>query len=467
MKKIPVVLLFCLGIRIVSAQVKDVPVVVDITPLKTNQMWAAGAGKTDIIKPDKDGKYVFHFTGNFPMDVRMGIDSPKKGQLFLLLEAGNNLQVKTDFAEKTAFSGNGAENARVQYQYMSAFLDAYGKLDAKMVPMHEFYKKADSVFQLPIDMLEANKQKVTPAFYTYQTVTLRYQKLGNKMILPYYYHLGFNKKMSDVLPENFWHLDDSVQIDDQLLDNPNYVSFMIGNYPMWLTYRELYNQGRLDSSYTREETSLLRYRTVEKTYTGKMRAMAMNSWMKSILVSAKDVKAYKSLLDQYVAQCANPSDAKDVVAEYEKLSSLAAGQVPPPFTLKDINGKEVALKDYAGKVVYMDFWASWCSPCRWEMKNGSPKLHEQFKDNKDVVFLYISIDDSEEKWRKAIAQDKINGIHLLSSGGTNSQVAKAFGINGIPHYIIIGKDGKIFDNNATRPSEDVTPGKINEALRKS
>ncbi len=83
-----------------------------------------------------------------------------------------------------------------------------------------------------------------------------------------------------------------------------------------------------------------------------------------------------------------------------------------------------------------------------------------------MVFLYVSIDDSEAKWRKAIEEDHIEGIHLLSTGGVKSDVAKAFNISGVPHYIIVGKDGKIFDNNVPRPSQDETPAKIMEAIRK-
>ena len=100
------------------------------------------------------------------------------------------------------------------------------------------------------------------------------------------------------------------------------------------------------------------------------------------------------------------------------------------------------------------------------MKNGSPKLHAKFKDNKDVVFLYISVDSKIDAWKKAIADDKIEGIHLLSQAksGSDSPIAKAFNVSGIPHYAIIGRNGRIFDNDAPRPSQDITVTRIKEAL---
>lgn len=124
------------------------------------------------------------------------------------------------------------------------------------------------------------------------------------------------------------------------------------------------------------------------------------------------------------------------------------------FTMKDINGKEVSLSDYKGKVVYVDFWASWCGPCRKEM----PFSHElpsklSKKQLKNVVFLYISIDDTEERWKGGIEQNKIEGINLLSPGGWNSPACAKFGIQSIPRYMLINKKGEVANANAKRPSD--------------
>ena len=89
--------------------------------------------------------------------------------------------------------------------------------------------------------------------------------------------------------------------------------------------------------------------------------------------------------------------------------ALAKGSPAKEFTLKDIEGKEISLKDYKGKVVYLDFWASWCGPCIYDMKFAE-KVKEHFK-NKDVVFIQISI-DNETEWKEAVKMYDLKGINV-------------------------------------------------------
>lgn len=154
--------------------------------------------------------------------------------------------------------------------------------------------------------------------------------------------------------------------------------------------------------------------------------------------------------------------ADNIQQWYQAKVKLAPGQEPPAIDLLDINGKKFSFDSYKGKVVYVDFWASWCGPCRHEMKKGAPALHHKFM-NKEVVFVYISIDEKEANWKKAIQEDKIKGTHLIDLKG---QVAKIYDITAVPHYILIGKDGKIITDKAPRPTDPRTAALITEALLK-
>lgn len=120
----------------------------------------------------------------------------------------------------------------------------------------------------------------------------------------------------------------------------------------------------------------------------------------------------------------------------------------------DLKGKVFDLSKYKGKVIYLDFWASWCGPCKVQFP-FSKKLHEAIpaKLKKDIVFLYISIDDTVEKWKDGL---KSNGLEEFENGYTEgawgSPVLQKLGVRSIPRYMLIDKTGKIVDPNAKRPN---------------
>jgi len=108
-------------------------------------------------------------------------------------------------------------------------------------------------------------------------------------------------------------------------------------------------------------------------------------------------------------------------------------------------------KKYKGKVIYVDFWASWCVPCRNEMPNAAI-LKDKLK-GEGIVFLYFGYNDKETAWMKARNQLGIEGEHYLLNEKMIKAVDELFGINGIPHYAIIDKEGKIVSKRADRPSD--------------
>lgn len=470
-RRILFMLTLCLGASVAFGQKNEVMVRVKATVAKADSMWVTDPAKEKVyfVKPNKEGEFLLSFVSGFPRTVKFGTDSPKKWSLSLFLEEGDQLSVTTDFDQHTSFFGKGAENASVLEECTRAYASAYNKKEQEVGK--KILSPADAIDtyyglgQIQVDVLEANKQKVSPAFYRDKSVSFLYQKLSMPLIIPKFYAMS-GKKLSECIPTSYWDLEKEIKMDDELLSNSDYSGFMTGTFPVFLSFKERLKQGTLDSAISAEAETRLKLSLVEKMYSAKVKHVAIMGIVKSALNASKNLTEIKPLVDGYIAKYATEEEAKEVRETYRKLDNLSAGKTPPPFTLKDLNGKDVTLKDFAGKVVYMDFWASWCSPCRYEMKNGSPKLHAKFKDNKDVVFLYVSLDSKIDAWKKAIKDDKIEGVHLLSqaTSGVDSAVGKAFNISGIPRYVIIGKDGRIFDNDAPRPSQDITPNRINEAL---
>lgn len=126
---------------------------------------------------------------------------------------------------------------------------------------------------------------------------------------------------------------------------------------------------------------------------------------------------------------------------------------PNKFSFTNTDGEPVTLDEFKGKVVYLDVWASWCGPCRAEFP-FSKQLHERLteKQKKQIVFLYLSIDDTEAAWKNALTALKLPGDQGWSKGGWKSRVVQYFGIQSIPRYILIDKRGNVTDESAKRPS---------------
>lgn len=126
----------------------------------------------------------------------------------------------------------------------------------------------------------------------------------------------------------------------------------------------------------------------------------------------------------------------------------------PAFTYKDINGKDVSLSDFKGKLVYMDIWATWCGPCIMQMP-ALKELEEKYK-NEDIVFLSISIDPEKDKgeWEKMVKEENLKGVQLYA--GQESNFPIDYKIEYIPRFILISPNGDILMDNAPSPMDEMT-----------
>ena len=121
---------------------------------------------------------------------------------------------------------------------------------------------------------------------------------------------------------------------------------------------------------------------------------------------------------------------------------LKAGSVAPEFRLKGPDGKELALSDFRGKYVVLDFWASWCGDCRRDIPNIKA-LYEKYSP-KGAEFVGVSFDDNAERWQNAIKEFglKYHQVSELKKWKT-TDIYAAYGIKWIPTIYIIGPDGKV------------------------
>ncbi|WP_432221023.1 TlpA family protein disulfide reductase [Flavobacterium sp. TMP13] len=150
----------------------------------------------------------------------------------------------------------------------------------------------------------------------------------------------------------------------------------------------------------------------------------------------------------------NTSLTQQFLDEQRNKSELGVGMASPEFkNYINYKGGKSSLSDFRGSYVFIDVWATWCGPCKYEMPFIS-KVEKAFH-GKNIKFIGISVDRlaDEKKWREMIVAQKLTGTQLLADNEIGSEFIAGYYIQAIPRFIILDKEGKIVSADAPRPSE--------------
>jgi thiol-disulfide isomerase/thioredoxin len=283
--------------------------------------------------------------------------------------------------------------------------------------LNKMTKYFDSAYLKEQELLEIyyKSDKISKEFYDYFKVM-------------YWSLIKFNElEKTDINPETFSLIEKSFRDGDELIAVDEYRS-LLGSY----VSTSLKKDGIQNNLYNNVEFIVNRFENQKiKDYLLFTNIdYALNSRESKTVVDLPSIALFRK-------HCKNQGylDAIDLDLQPQKT----------PFVLQNMINK------YAGKLVLVDFWASWCKPCREEFPNEK-KLMEEYPN---VAFIFISIDKSSSAWEKALAQypdilNKDNSFLLTKSD--EDQLLKDLDIRTIPRYVLFGKNGAIIHKDAPRPS---------------
>jgi peroxiredoxin len=144
--------------------------------------------------------------------------------------------------------------------------------------------------------------------------------------------------------------------------------------------------------------------------------------------------------------------AQKLLAQIKNAKSFVIGGEAPDFTMLNMEDKEVNLSDFKGKVVLIDFWASWCGPCRKENPHVV-KLYEKYKED-GFEILGVSLDKTKDRWLQAVEKDGLTWPQVSDLKGWQNEVAQMYSVKSIPHTVLLDKEGKILAFKLRGPQLD-------------
>lgn len=374
-------------------------------------------------------------------------------ELPLYLEPGDRMNLifnGLDFSKTIIYEGKGAVHNNYLKSYYTTFqnVDRVVSSKAKSLDANAFKSFLQNQKQKRLAFLENyhSKDGFSRNFYQFARAEITYWYAYQMLNFPWENALANNFDEPQNIPVEYYDFLSEIPIsDNQALPSMNYTYFLneFFSYQVRLKYNEGVSKLELAEKYLNGD--VLNYFKAKNYTTACKRGKAsgLGQEIKSF-IEENDNEIYNSVLRM----------------AYREAKGIEHGSEAPAFDLKDVNGTTVSLSDFKGKVVYLDFWASWCSPCVLKMRN-SREWKSQFRD-KDVVFVYVSLDKNKGAWKNFLAGNSIEGIHVSSNEQNvfKSEIAREYLVKRLPATFLIDKNGKISYNSA----KDSGTGRVSDYI---
>ena len=248
----------------------------------------------------------------------------------------------------------------------------------------------------------------------------------------------------------------SIDLNDPKQSNERILSHVIG----WYLEKEPMNEGE---NYLVSYLKLLAKKVTDQQVIDEHASTQVMNQFRYFSGNLDDVLA------EYNRSVKNDSLRQAVNAEYAEylraFGNLMPGKVAPDFELIDPEGKKCRLSDLRGKYLFIDFWATWCAPCRAEIPHMA-KLQKHFAKDKRIAFISISVDNNRSVWKKFLEKDKPAWKQYNVDKKTNEFLDKEYRIYGIPHFMLLDPEGRFVSYSFTLPSDPECARMIENSMKR-
>jgi thiol-disulfide isomerase/thioredoxin len=413
------------------------------------------------IEPDEEGAFALTFDFD---EAVYGTIRAGRTNIPVFLEPGDQVHLEGDAAElfeTISFSGRGgqANNFLMAYQrdLEPRIGDRFMTEKIRTTDPRTFKMLLDSVLLQKTNFLETweRSHELSPVFTHFFESQIHYDKYQKLLDYPVMQQrLAQDEELPVMADGYFDFLEEDKLFDDTRLNSPVYVQFLMS----YLSYYQQHVGATMPGDMSLNQFS---YELAREALPGES-----GEYIQAVYLSREfnygDLETAKKMYDDFMENSKNESFKQAVTDNHDAINRLNPGNPAPDFTMRDIDGQEVSLSDFRGKVVYLDFWASWCGPCMREMPYFK-ELKERLADQEDLVYLYISIDTDEQAWRNSVERNQITGVHL-NTPGRERGVPALYNVKWIPTFFIIGRDGNVYDNRPPKPSDAEIDQVLLEAL---
>lgn len=422
--------------------------------------------KVDTLKLNADGTFSKEISVTKPSDAVL---QGTKLYAALFLSPGKDLAITVDaldFNKDLTFTGTLAAENEFIVKKSEGEQAMYERLNAAyrspFTPA-DFKRIRDSIRLADLDFLAkytSPKGKLDPAFTDRQKTVIEFAYYGDLNNYPMM--AGYYNTDKPEIPENWYSFLDGV-----VLDNPSLLDISEARYfiQSYVSAQAVKASGvPQEKAYNNPEVRKATFKYLNENFKNPefYNLFAFES-LKGTIDSQGPAGLEEQIAD-YMAKSTDEANKKALKDMVDGWATMAAGQPAPVFNLPDIDGKMVSLTDFAGKYVFIDYWATWCGPCKAEIPSYK-KLIEDYT-GKNIVFISISVDKDKAAWEKMVKEgipevDPETGkpavpAKMIAMSWLQLHDAvkynKIWLVKFIPTFVLIDPMGKIVNSRAERPS---------------